>query len=255
MQVTENRWQLVYTITGLQESFFNMKKFFQGRGKRMNIRTYIGQLPFAEYLSEEEKQLIEQYATIVPFTKGEVVHTKSQRECLGMVLVISGMLSVSMISDEGKQLLLYRLSPGETCVFTARCILNLLTYESVVEGEKSGSLLVIPKAALEQLLLNIRIENAMSKLAVQRCGQIMGALERVLFVRVDKRLVSLLLQESHRLGSREIHLTHEQLARDISSVREVVSRMLGKFAAEGLISLRRGAVIIENREGLRALLD
>lgn len=220
----------------------------------MEISAYIRQLPFASVATEEELQLVAQSAYITHFAKGEVVHTRSQAECLGLVLVLSGSLCASMISDEGKQILLYRLEPGEMCVFMARCVLNLLSYDAVVEGEKAGSILVIPPTVTERLMKNMRVENAMSRLALTRCSQIMRALERVLFARVDKRLASCLLQEAEHWGGREVKLTHEQLARDISSAREVVSRVLGKFAADGLISLHRGLIVIENPEGLKSFL-
>jgi len=238
----------------LTESPFNMKNFFKKEGCGVEITAYLKQIPFTALATEEEFQLMAQSAYITTFAKGEVVHTRSQTECLGLVLVISGSLCASMISDEGKQILLYRLSRGEMCLFMARCVLNLLSYDAVVEGEKAGSMLVIPKAATERVMQNILVENAMNRLALQRCSQIMGALERVLFARVDKRLASCLLQEAESRGGREVKLTHEQLARDISSAREVVSRVLGKFAADGLISLHRGLIVIEDPDRLRGFL-
>lgn len=218
----------------------------------MNIGAYIEKLPFAPFATEEEMRLVSQHAYMDAFAKGEVVHTRSQAECLGAVLVLSGSLCASMISDEGKQIMLYRLGPGELCVFTARCVLNLLNYEAMVEGESDGTMMVIPEGVVSRLMQNIRVENAMSKLALMRCSQIMGALERVLFTRVDKRLAACLVMEAEKNEGREVRLTHEQLARDISSAREVVSRTLAKFADEGLISLRRGLIRIEDLEGLRA---
>ena len=217
----------------------------------MEISAYIKQLPFASVATEEELHLMNQSAYITSFSKGEVIHARSQAECLGLVLVVSGSLCASMMSDEGKQILLYRLGPGEMCVFMAGCVLNFLSYESVVEGEKAGSILVIPTAVTERLMQNMQVENKMNRLALRRCSQIMGSLERVLFARVDKRLASCLLQEAEQHGGKEVRLTHEQLARDISSARGVVSRMLGKFAAEGLISLHRGMIVIEDEKRLR----
>jgi len=218
----------------------------------MELNAYLNQLPFAAAATEDEMKLVAQYAYQISFGKGEVVHTRSQTECLGAVLVLSGSLCASMISDEGKQIMLYRLEPGETCIFTARCVLNLLSYEAVVEGEVEGTALVVPISALDVLMKNVWIENAMNRLALQRCSQIMRSLERVLFNRVDKRLAQCLLMEAEKHGSAEIRLTHEQLARDISSAREVVSRALARFAKEGLIQVCRGMIVIQDEEGLKA---
>ena len=77
----------------------------------------------------------------------------------------------------------------------------------------------------------------------------------MLFHRVDKRLISYLLQVADQKQSREIHLTHEQLARDISTVREVVSRLLGQLAAKGLVSLKRGQIVLEDAEALKEYIQ
>ena len=217
----------------------------------MEIGAYLKRLPFASVLTEEEVQLIKQSAYLRPFSQREVLHARSQTECLGLVMVLSGSLCASMMSDEGKQIQLYRLSQGEVCVFMARCVLNFLSYESVVEGEKAGTVLVIPTTAVERLMQNMRVENILNRMALQRCTQIMNALERVLFTRVDKRLISYLLQEAEKKQSRELRLTHEQLARDISSAREVVSRLLGQLSAKGLVSLGRGQINLENIEAMK----
>lgn len=220
----------------------------------MELSACFSKLPFAPYATEEEMRLAAQYAYTASFTKGEVVHTRSQAEVLGLALVTAGSLCASMISDEGKQILLYRLEPGDSCVFTSGCVLNLLNYDTMVEAVTPGTMLVIPETALRRLTQNPRIENALSRLALNRCAQIMRVLERMLFTRVDKRLAAYLLQEMERSGQREVRQTHEQLARDISSVREVVSRTLARFAREGLISLHRGMIRVEQPQRLRELL-
>ena len=217
----------------------------------MEIGAYLKRLPFVSVLTDEELQMMTQSAFLRPFSKGEVLHARSQTECLGLVMVLSGSLCASMMSDEGKQIQLYRIGSGEMCVFMARCVLNYLSYETVVEGEKAGTVLVVPTAVIERLMQNMRVENIMNRMALQRCTQIMNALERVLFTRVDKRMIAYLLQESEKRQSRELRLTHEQLARDISSAREVVSRLLGQLSAKGLVSLGRGQIILENIEAMK----
>lgn len=217
----------------------------------MDIMACLMKMPFASCATEDELRIMAQHAYQLSFVKGEVVHTRSQAECLGAVVVLSGSLCASMISDEGKQIMLYRLEPGETCIFTARCVLNLLSYEAVVEGETDGTALVVPVSALNTVIKNMKVENAINRLALQRCSQIMRSLERVLFNRVDKRLAQSLLLAAEKHGSLEVHLTHEQLARDISSAREVVSRTLARFSKEGLIQVCRGLIVIQDPEGLK----
>lgn len=217
----------------------------------MQISSYLKKMPFILHATEEEMNAAAQQAYITHFHKGEVVHARAQAECLGAVLVLSGSLCASMISDEGRQILLYRLEEGDSCVFTARCILNMLSYDAVVEGESDGTMLVVPVEMVNQLMKNIRVENAMQRLAIQRCAQIMCALERVLFTPVDKRLALRLLQAAEKKGGWKLSLTHEQLARDISTAREVVSRTLGKFVRARLIEVCRGQIQIIDPEGLK----
>lgn len=219
----------------------------------MDISRYIKQMFFAPFATEDEIKLAIQHAYILSFSKGEVVHTRSQTECLGAVLVISGVLCASMMSDEGKQIMLYRLEAGDTCAFTAQCVLHLLSYETVVEGETDGTVLVVPASVLEILKKNILVENAMYSLALQRCSQIMRSLERVLFNRVDKRLAQCLIAEAEKNGKWEVHLTHEQLAQEVSSAREVVSRNLSQFCKKGLIRMGRATILILDPEGLKRI--
>lgn len=216
----------------------------------MDISAYLDQLPFLKYATDEELKIITQYAYHLSFSKGEVLHARSQAECLGVALVLTGSFCVSMISDEGKQVILYRLDPGEVSIFTARCMLGMLSYEVMVEGESNGTALVIPASALNVIVKNVMIEKEMYKLALQRCSIIMHTLERIMFCRVDKRLAQCLLLEAEKHGTNRLNLTHEQLARDISSAREVVSRTLAKFSREGLIRMCRGTIIISDPEGL-----
>lgn len=218
----------------------------------METALHLERLPFSAVLNEKEKRLLTQAAYYLSFARGEVVHTRSQADCLGLVILLSGSLCASMMSDEGKQIMLYRVQAGETCVFGADCALNLLSYEAVVEGEVAGNAMVIPLAALTVLQKNPQVQSAINLLTVQRSVQIINSLERMLFSRVDKRLAHCLLREAERQGKTDIKLTHEQLARDISSAREVVSRVLAKFSKEGLVKGGRGKITILDLNGLKA---
>ena len=83
--------------------------------------------------------------------------------------------------------------------------------------------------------------------------QMVWAMEQILFLRVDRRLASFLLAESRRTGSRELRMTHEEIARQISSAREVVARMIKRFSAQGLVESRRGSIRLVDLEGLQKL--
>ena len=90
--------------------------------------------------------------------------------------------------------------------------------------------------------------------ATERFSSVMWVMQQILFARFDQRLASFLLRENARLGTDGLRMTHEQIAQQVSSAREVVARMLKRFAAEGLVSMSRGQVTILDRAGLRKLL-
>ena len=102
---------------------------------------------------------------------------------------------------------------------------------------------------------NIHVRCFMYELATRRFSAVMFSLQQVLFARFDRRLASFLLSEAERTGSRELHLTHEEIARQVSSAREVVARMLKRFASDGLVSLRRGVIRIERPAELKKILS
>ena len=83
--------------------------------------------------------------------------------------------------------------------------------------------------------------------------RMIGAMERILFLHVDRRLASFLLEEFRRTGSREIRMTHEEIAQQISSAREVVARMVKRFAVQGLVEAKRGSIRLLDLEGLQKL--
>lgn len=91
----------------------------------------------------------------------------------------------------------------------------------------------------------------MYELATQRFSTVMWIMQQILFLGFDKRLASFLIKEHERTGSLEIHMTHEQIAKDIGSAREVVARMFKRFAADDLVKIERGTVILKDIDALK----
>lgn len=214
----------------------------------------IATLPFAAYLSEGEKQLLSSDVRVVSYDKGDLIH-HHDGNCLGILQVLSGRVSVSILSDEGREVVLYRLERGEVCVMSAACVLRQITFDIHIEAETETRVLIVPAHTLSALMRsNLRVENYIYKSATERTSDIMWMLQQVLFTPVEKRIAEFLWSETARRGTDTLTLTHEQLAKYTGSAREVVSRILKKFVQNGAVSLERGTVTVTDKKYLRELI-
>ncbi len=211
-------------------------------------------LPFWEKLSSDEKNFLIENTGAVSYKKNSVIHT-AEFECLGMLFVTEGSLRVYMLSEQGREITLYRLSAGELCILSAACVLQMITFDVCIDANSDCRVLQVGSAPFSQLMQqNLYVENFAYKLATERFSDVMWAMQQILFLSFDQRLATFLLEESAALGSDTLTLTHEEAARLLGSAREVVSRMLKYFSSEGWIQLSRGKITITDRKKLEALL-
>ncbi len=208
--------------------------------------------PFWEKISDEDREYICRNSHMFTYPKGRNIH--NGEECSGVILVRSGSLRLYMMSDEGKEITLYRLYRGDLCMLSASCVLDAITFDVFVDAEEDSQCCVVSGpafAAVSQRNPDIRIFAL--ETAVSRFSDVMWVLQQVLFMSMDKRLAIFLSDESARTGSDTITLTHGQIARYMGSAREVVSRMLKYFAGEGIVEVSRGGVMILDKKRLRNL--
>lgn len=217
--------------------------------------TYIkDHLTFWEKLNDAEKRLLQNNVTPIKYKKGENLHGAG-RECLGLMLIRKGELRVYILSEEGRDVTLYRLMEGDACVLSASCILNNITFDVLIDAEKDTEVLLLNVGTFSKLSEeNIYVENYMYKNTIDRFSDVMWAMEQILFMSFDKRLAVFLYDEIIRSKSNKIKLTHEQIAKYIGSAREVVSRMLKSFESQGILKLYRGTVEVIDKDKLRKLL-
>lgn len=175
-------------------------------------------------------------------------------DCSGVIFVRSGSLRLYMMSEEGKDITLYRLHKGDMCMLSASCVLQTVTFDVFVNAEEDSECLVIGSPAFAEVSSrNPSVKIFALETAVSRFSDVMWVMQQILFMSMDKRLAVFLADESARINSDTITLTHEQIARYIGSAREVVSRMLKYFAAEGIVELSRGEIKILDKKRLREL--
>lgn len=211
-------------------------------------------LTFWEHLSENEKFRILDNTYKVTYKRGDTIHS-GENDCIGILLIKSGGLRTYMLSEDGREITLYRLIPGDICVLSSSCVLSNITFDVHIEADFDSDLLIINSEVYSELVSsNIYVENFTNKEAVARFSDVMWAMQQILFMSFDKRLASFLLDEIARNGSVDVNLTHDQIAKYVGSAREVVSRMLKYFAADGIVELQRGGIKILDKGKLRNLL-
>lgn len=219
------------------------------------IQTLLAQrLPFWMHLSETEQHEIVAHTRFARFSAGQNV--RNPHTPLGVILVLSGNLRAYMFSDTGKQITLFRIGTKESCVLAASCALSMITFDVFLDATTDANLLIIDAEYFAQLLeSNVYVEAFTYRQTAERFSEVMWVIEQVLFMSFDARLAVFLLDEVARTGSEELSLTHDEIAHHLGSAREVVSRMLKRFAADGLVTLSRGALTVIDKTGLRALIS
>ena len=210
--------------------------------------------PFWEKLTDIQREKLLEIAQPMSVKAGTVVHNGSM-DCLGLLLIGSGQLRVYTISDEGREVTLYRLFEFDICLFSASCVMPSVQFEVVIEAEKDTKLTVIPSCLFKNLMEDSApVANYVNQLISSRFSEVMWLMEQVMWKSFDKRLAKFLLEESALEGSNTLKITHEKIANHIGSAREVVTRMLRYFQGEGMVSLSRGIVELTDVKALQNLM-
>ncbi len=209
---------------------------------------------FWNHLNESQKELVLNNISVLQYQPGDSIH-RGDYDCAGLFLVKKGVLRVYILSEEGREITLYRLYKGDVCILSASCLLENITFDVHIDSESYCEILLLDSSTFDKLSQqNIYVENFSYKIAADRFSDVMWAMQQILFMSFDKRLAVFLMDEISKTGSDTIRLTHEQIARYMGSAREVVSRMLKYFANEGIVELSRGSIKIIDKEKLRSLI-
>ncbi len=167
--------------------------------------------------------------------------------CQAFPLLIEGTIRVSKTAQNGRELQLYRVVPGEACMLSSSCLLGNVPYSARGVAESDLVLVALPQPVFSRLLAEHEpFRTYVFSLFAERVSELMELVEAVAFQRLDRRLATLLLGKG-----RIIRTTHQVLAEELGSVREIVSRLLKSFADQGLVALERERIEILNPQGLR----
>ena len=216
-------------------------------------------MEFSEYfppwdkLTPGQQALLTAGLTSRTVPKGTVLHGGGA-ECSGLLLVKSGQLRAFILSQEGREVTVYRLFDRDLCLFSAACILRSIQFDVTVAAERDTALWVIPADVYRQLMeQSAPAANYTNEIMASRFSEVMWRMEQILWKSMDKRIAAFLLEEASIQGTDRLRITHEGIANHLGIHREVVTRMLRYFQSEGLVKLSRGAVELADRPGLEAL--
>ena len=187
--------------------------------------------------------------------RGDVIH-QGDADCTGLLLVKSGQLRAFMLSEDGREITLYRLFERDLCLFSASCMMRSIQFDITIQAEKDAELWVIPAETYRQVMEeSAPLSNFTNEVMAARFSDVMWLIEQVLWKSFDRRLAAFLLEESAIEGTRTLKITHELIGNHMGNPREVVTRMLRYFQGEGLVRLSRGTVEIVDEIALRGLAE
>ena len=170
--------------------------------------------------------------------------------CRQFPLVLEGSIRVAKTSD-GRELQLYRVTPGESCVLTGGCLVGGRDYPATGVVERDARLVVLPKPVFDELLAgHAPFREYVFSLFAERLTDLMALVEAVAFHRLDRRVAGALLGRG-----RVVALTHQQLADELGSVREIVTRVLRGFADQGWVQSNRGSIEVLDAAALRRVAE
>lgn len=206
--------------------------------------------PFWSGLTEQQRRLLIERTTLRRAAKGGILHN-GKSDCVGLLLVAGGQLRVYTVSEEGKEITLYRLLERDMCILSASCMMRNIQFDVVVEAEQDSEIMYIPPDLYQELMKeSLAVSNYTNELMASKFSDVMWLMDQILSKRLDSRVAAFLLEAAEAAGEDRLSLTHELIARNLGSAREVITRMLKYFQKEGMVELSRGCIVLTDRKKL-----
>ena len=216
-----------------------------------SVRSRVKQL-YPAFASMSETAMDEMLAASLVKTvpKGTVLFDENS-PCQAFPMVLDGSVRVVKSAPSGRELQLYRVLPGESCILSTGCMMGNAPYSATGIAETDLTVVALPPHLFHKLLSeHVPFRNYVFGLFTERITELMQLVEAVAFHKLDQRLAALLLGKG-----RIVHTTHQQLADELGSVREIVSRLLKTFAERGLVSLGREEIELTDPPALRQIAE
>lgn len=208
--------------------------------------------PALAALDEASRRRLAAGAQVATLPRGAAPF-RSGGSCETYVFVIRGSIRVQMVSESGREIVLYRVEDGQTCILTTACLMSGEFYPAEAVAETEVKAAVLPAAHFRDLVASSDgFRRFVFEAYGRRLADLMAVIQEVAFRRIDARLAELLLG---RAVAGEVAATHQELATELGSVREVVSRQLKEFERRGWLRLARGRITITDPRALAGLAD
>ncbi len=211
----------------------------------------LAHFPSLRELSPPALRVLEQSARRVDLPAGTRAF-EIGAPCENYLMVASGCVRVQLLAESGREIVLYRVAGGETCVLTTACLLGHERYSADAIAETDVTALIVPNDSFERLLVESKpFRDFVFMAHASRITSLMVLVEEVAFGQIDVRLARRLLERSDPSGA--LQLTHQALAAELGTAREVVSRRLKEFERRSWLRLERGSIQIRDRPALMQL--
>lgn len=218
----------------------------------MDLSTHF---PIWDKLTPAQQKIISQSSQSRSVPSGTVLHNGSV-DCLGLLLILSGQLRAYIISDEGREITLYRLFERDVCIFSASCVMSNIQFEVIIEAEKDSEVIVLPPHIYKKLMEeSAAVANFSNQIMGSRFTEVMWLIEQIMWKSFDKRLAAFLVEESILDNTDSLKITHEKIANHLGTARKVVTRMLRYFQGEGLVKLSRGTIELTDKKKLEEISE
>ena len=210
-------------------------------------------LPFWNKLTMEQQQRIAGVIEFRQIKKDTHIHDSSA-DCLGLVVVRSGQLRAYILSEDGREITISRLTQYDVSLLSASCVMPDMQFNVMIEAEKDSEFWSIPACMFKNLVdESLAVSNYSRNLLSSNFSELMWLMEQIMWKSFDKRLANFLLEETRLEETNVLKITHEKIAAHMGTAREVVTRMLRYFQSEGMVKLTRGTIEITDEEKLEDL--
>ncbi|MDD4212554.1 MAG: Crp/Fnr family transcriptional regulator [Bacilli bacterium] len=222
----------------------------------MNIETTLkNSFSIWPSLPVDEKRAITQACEVKIFHKNDIIH-RGHFDCTGLIIISEGCLRAYITSPQGKEVTLYHLYQYDICLFSASCLLKDINFDVEIACEEETIAVLIPTSRYERLVSDLPIlSQYTSTILSEKFSNVMWLLEQIIFHSFDRRLANYLIDQSYQREDETLPFTHEKIAKDLGTAREVVSRMLKHFEEESMVKLERNKIMITNLSALSRLSE
>ena len=207
-------------------------------------------MPFLQRADEALKQELKQHAQFAKIPAGHDVFVDGDR-VEGIALILSGVVRVYKIGETGREITLYRFGLGQSCILSANAIISQKSFPAIATVEEDAEAVMIPADVFRAWVNKYELwREFVFDLLSERLSTVMTVVDEVVFKRMDRRVASLLLKQAR--VQNPMRITHQEIAAELGSSREVISRILEDFSRGGLIESGRGTIDVLDFRGLES---